>query len=336
MTTDEMASLVEDIRANGLAQPIVTHEGEILDGRHRYHACLQAGVEPQFTEFRGRDALAFVLSANLNRRHLSVAQRAMVAAKIANMPAHRPEEKCANLRTSQPEAAETLGVSRRSVQTAAQILDESPKLAKEVEAGKITLNAARKQLPPAPTKRTIPPPPSQVVDATGWPIPTQLIPLWQRTDEVQEMLTILSRVKGTLRAAQENRDKLFAEVNFSSALSQLDQAWYDIKTAKPFAVCPTCQGEFPDKCTFCRGRGLISEHRWNTCVTREDKEFREKAKSGKAETGKGNHGSRTGQVVVPPAREDPRVDSAAGQGLRPPGDTAPVAAAPGVAEAGPN
>ena len=282
MTTEEMASLVEDIKANGLAQPIVTHEGAILDGRHRHQACLQAGVEPQFTVFRGGDALAFVLSANLNRRHLTVAQRAMVAAKIANMPAHRPEDKCANLRTSQPEAAEALGVSRRSVQTAAQILDEAPNLAKEVEAGNITLNAARKQLPPPPTRRTIPPPPpSQVLDATGWPVPTQLIPLWNRTGEVQELLTILSRVKGALRNAQENRDILFGEVRFSSALSQLNQAWTDIKTAKPFAVCPTCQGQTPETCRMCHGRGLISEFRWNTCVTREDKEFREKAKGGK-------------------------------------------------------
>jgi len=116
------------------------------------------------------------------------------------------------------------------------------------------------------------------LDGTGHPIPTQLIPLWQRTGEVQEMLTVLSRVKGALRTAQENKDKLFNEVNFSSALSQLDQAWYDIKTAKPFAVCPVCQGQLPDKCTLCRGRGLISEHRWNTCVPREDKEFRFKAR----------------------------------------------------------
>ena len=107
-------------------------------------------------------------------------------------------------------------------------------------------------------KRHLPPPPGQVVDGTGWAIPTQLIPLWQRSHEVQ--------------------DKLFAEVNFSSALSKLDQAWTDIKTAKPFAVCPTCQGQLPDKCTLCKGRGLISEHRWNTCVTREDKEFRARAK----------------------------------------------------------
>jgi hypothetical protein len=128
-------------------------------------------------------------------------------------------------------------------------------------------------------KRHLPPPPGQVLDATGWPIPTQLIPLWQRAAEVQELLTILSRVKGALRSAQENRDMLFAEVNFSSALSQLDQAWTDVKTAKPFAVCPSCQGQVPENCTLCRGRGLISEYRWDTCVTREHKEFRTKAKS---------------------------------------------------------
>ncbi len=156
-----------------------------------------------------------------------------------------------------------------------------------VQAGKpVTAAEIRRHLPPPPmqrrhangTKGAVPPPPGQVLDGTGWPIPTQLIPLWQRADEVQELLTVLSRVKGALRSAQENRDMLFAEVNYSSALSQLDQAWYDIKTAKPFAVCPTCQGQLPDKCTLCKGRGLISEHRWNTCVTREDKEFREKAK----------------------------------------------------------
>ena len=80
---------------------------------------------------------------------------------------------------------------------------------------------------------------------------------------------------------------LFAEVQFSSALSQAEQLWTDLKTARPFAVCPTCQGQVPDKCTLCRGRGLISEFRWNTCVTREDKGFRFKAK--KSTTKDTNH-----------------------------------------------
>ena len=160
-----------------------------------------------------------------------------------------------------------------------------------VDEGKpVTAAAIKRHLPPVPVRAAQAngdgngrpsgpslPPPAAVLDATGWPIPTQLIPLWLRSDEVQEMLTTLSRVKGALRTAQENKDKLFTEVNFSSALSHLDQVWADVKTAKPFAVCPACQGQVPDQCTLCRGRGLLSEHRWNTCVTREDKEFRVRA-----------------------------------------------------------
>jgi hypothetical protein len=165
-----------------------------------------------------------------------------------------------------------------------------------VDEGKpVTAAEIRRHLPPPPMQPSSaqgtarptlpPPPPSQVLDGTGWPIPTHLIPLWQRSDEVQEWLTVLSRVKGALRSAQDKRDPLYGEVNYSSALSHLDQARADVKTAKPFAVCPTCQGQIPDKCTLCCGRGLISEHRWNTCVTREDKEFRFRAKQ-KAENRK--------------------------------------------------
>jgi hypothetical protein len=192
-----------------------------------------------------------------------------------------------------PEKVSTMVDTERQVRELAKIpaKERAEVVQAIVESGKpVTAAEIRRHLPPPPMQRrgadgtngkdgmNVPPPPGQVLDGTGWPIPTQLIPLWQRAAEVQEMLTVVSRVKGALRSAQENRDMLFAEVNFSSALSQLDQAWYDIKTAKPFAVCPTCQGQVPDKCTLCRGRGLISEHRWNTCVTREDKEFRAKAK----------------------------------------------------------
>lgn len=43
--------------ANGLRVPIVTIEGEagpvILDGRNRYRACVEAGVEPRFESYAG-------------------------------------------------------------------------------------------------------------------------------------------------------------------------------------------------------------------------------------------------------------------------------------------
>jgi hypothetical protein len=65
-------ALVTDIRANGLNTPIWLYEDLILDGRNRYRACAEADVEPDFQYFSGShaDAVAFVISANIHRRHL--------------------------------------------------------------------------------------------------------------------------------------------------------------------------------------------------------------------------------------------------------------------------
>ena len=75
--------------------------------------------------------LAYVISANLQRRHLSESQRAMVAAKLANLPDGVRKDRSANLRTlsvSQPEAAKLLNVSVRSVQSAKALLVAAPDL----------------------------------------------------------------------------------------------------------------------------------------------------------------------------------------------------------------
>jgi N6-adenosine-specific RNA methylase IME4/ParB-like chromosome segregation protein Spo0J len=141
-------TLVADIRAKGLLQPITLHEGAILDGRNRLRACKAAGIEPRFVDYQGNDSLAFVISMNVTRRHLDESQRSLIASRLANMrQGERTDlQPSANLRkVSQAEAAKRLNVSERSVTSAALVENKaSPDLVHAVEQGKIAINLAAK------------------------------------------------------------------------------------------------------------------------------------------------------------------------------------------------
>src|SRR6266536_1562639 len=74
-TDDEFADLVADITANGQHLPIMLYEGKVLDGWHRYQACIKAGVRPRGEQYTGSDPAAYVRSVNAHRRHLTLAER---------------------------------------------------------------------------------------------------------------------------------------------------------------------------------------------------------------------------------------------------------------------
>jgi ParB-like chromosome segregation protein Spo0J len=79
-------ALVAGIEANGLISPITLIDGRmILDGRNRMRASCAAGVEPRFEAYQVEDPVAFVISANIERRRLDESQRAMCAT-IAQRP----------------------------------------------------------------------------------------------------------------------------------------------------------------------------------------------------------------------------------------------------------
>lgn len=126
---DELAELAEDIKANGLAQPIVLDTERVLvDGRNRLKACELARVEPRYTEYAGdiagNDAAAYILAVNVHRRHLTKGQRVMAAALAAVM-------KYDSLRA----AAAALEVSHDRVHRAVVVLRHAPELADAVMAG---------------------------------------------------------------------------------------------------------------------------------------------------------------------------------------------------------
>jgi len=69
---DAFGALCADIKKNGQVHPIIVLDGQILDGVHRYRACLKIGVAPMIHQFSGNNPAVYVLSANLHRRHLNL------------------------------------------------------------------------------------------------------------------------------------------------------------------------------------------------------------------------------------------------------------------------
>lgn len=144
----ELDALVDDIRANGVREPVWLLDGQILDGRNRYRAAQLAGVKAPTTEYQGDDPMGFVISLNLHRRHLNESQRAMVAAKVATLThgGDRRAVQAANLPVETPtqaEAAAMLNVGERSVRAAAKVRDEgTPELVAAAEQGLIAVSQA--------------------------------------------------------------------------------------------------------------------------------------------------------------------------------------------------
>ncbi len=75
MSEEEFAELKKSIQSEGQHYPIIVNENlEVLDGHHRFRACTELGLEPDFEVKQFDDKLLekkFVIEANLRRRHLN-------------------------------------------------------------------------------------------------------------------------------------------------------------------------------------------------------------------------------------------------------------------------
>jgi len=155
LSPDELQELADDIKKNGQRESIKILDGKIIDGRHRFQACGLVKVKPFFEELaEDTDPLAYVVSANLKRRHLNTGQRAILAAQVANMQPGQRRFSAAGIPAadqnssekppvSQPEAAKMFGTSRSAVQDVNKLkATGDPKLIEDVQEGRKTLNQA--------------------------------------------------------------------------------------------------------------------------------------------------------------------------------------------------
>ena len=101
-----------------------------------------------------------------------------------------------------------------------------------------------------------PKPEEAPTDAVGQEIPQPLRPDFARADEIQHLMTQVSRVKSLALQAYHNQDSLYAALNPSSFEAECENVYRALRALKPFAVCPYCAGR---GCKACLKRGWIGE-----------------------------------------------------------------------------
>jgi hypothetical protein len=107
---DELDTLGKDIKQRGLQEPIVLFEGKVLDGRNRYIAAQKIGHKFTADNFKylpaGVDPRAFVISANILRRHLNAEQKRELIARRSDFALAG-----AAMRTTKPNATQPSSTS---------------------------------------------------------------------------------------------------------------------------------------------------------------------------------------------------------------------------------
>jgi ParB-like chromosome segregation protein Spo0J len=156
MTDQEFAKLKADIAQWRFIEPIWLYQRAILDGRHRCRACQELGVKCPTREYLGDNPLAFI-SLNVSRRPLDESQRAMIAAKLANLRCEDTLKQHRRLNSDDDHtppmtlqrAAETMKVGRDTVAKAKTVLKEAPpEVVEAVESGHRSIHSAYQALRP--------------------------------------------------------------------------------------------------------------------------------------------------------------------------------------------
>lgn len=155
MNDAELQTLKESIEQHGQSDPIELFEGKILDGRNRYRACQDAGIEPKTTLFKGDYAAAIQrVYARAVHRNMSESQKA--AAAINFLP-HFEKLALARQQAGAPVregmkgksahfAGSLFGVSTRYVELAKSLFEQDKKVFRQVFEGHLPLTRAKRQV----------------------------------------------------------------------------------------------------------------------------------------------------------------------------------------------
>jgi len=170
LSSDEYNSALNDIKCNGYdsSLPIVTYQGDIIDGWNRQRICDELGVTPAYKAFDGSDAEAidYIMRTN-KRRSLKPGQWACLAAEAEDLMAliradvekgrrekqaenaanqysepsgnKLPEPSTDNSTSTDTKVAKLFNTNRTYVNQAVKLKKENPEEFEKVKSGQISM-----------------------------------------------------------------------------------------------------------------------------------------------------------------------------------------------------
>ena len=140
---EEFELLKESIKERGQLSPIIIFNKKIIDGRNRYLACKDLGIEPTIEIFTGTEdeALEYAIELNSGRRHMAKSQSALMSADYVLKSRTGSGKK-----VSVASASKMFLVSEKYITRAIAIMSNDKGVAKDVLDGKLTMSQAENKL----------------------------------------------------------------------------------------------------------------------------------------------------------------------------------------------
>lgn len=138
MAPEDFVALKDSISYSGLLEPITLFDGQILDGWHRYSACIETGMEPSFTEFSGDDPAQYVQDKH-TRRPLTLTQRLTCIALMSRWKPRGGNQSAVPADcSSSKDIAKAAGGGVRSAEHVKEAITKgAPELVQAMKAGKV-------------------------------------------------------------------------------------------------------------------------------------------------------------------------------------------------------
>lgn len=158
----DFQELKEDIRKHGQLAKVLIFEEKILDGRNRYRAIRELGMEPMISVFPGTyaEAVDMVVSLNLRRRHMDREEIREASGKLATLDRGNSSLRPSNVShetfgiPGRKEVAEKLGLSEMEVAKAVTIEKKAaPEVKEAYHKREITQGQAFEYAQHAPEKQ---------------------------------------------------------------------------------------------------------------------------------------------------------------------------------------